>query len=87
MVDVESSLKIIYNLKMSCENLLRILFTSHPTRSTLILISICFELGVKVLGSRGWVPTVQCCLESVISVCYHRDDGMSTVVALICLWC
>ena len=41
-------MKIIFNLKMSCENLLRILFTSHPTRSTLILTSICFMLGVEV---------------------------------------
>ena len=45
---MSSLVKIIFNLKMSCENLLRILFASHPTRSTLILTSICFVLGVDV---------------------------------------
>ena len=45
---MSSLVKIIYNLTMSCENLLRILFTPHPTRSTLILIFICFMLGVDV---------------------------------------
>ena len=61
-------MKTIFDLKMSCENLLRILFTSHPTRSTLILTSICFELGDKVLGSRGWVLTVLLRLETLYPV-------------------
>ena len=44
---------------MSCENHLRILFTSYPIRSIsespyLNLFYSCFKLG-----SRGWVLTVQ----------------------------
>ena len=51
-------MKIIFNLKMNCENLLRILFTPSPTRSTLILISICFKLGVEVRFSGvGFLPS------------------------------
>ena len=43
---------------MSCENLLRILFASHPTRSNLILTSICFMLGVVVRFSGfGFLPS------------------------------
>ena len=39
---------VIYNLKMSCENPLRFLFTPYPTRSTLsYLTSICFIRVVK----------------------------------------
>ena len=41
-------IKIIYELKMSCENPLRILFTPYPTRSTLsYFTSICFNVVSK----------------------------------------
>ena len=48
------------------------------------LTSICFNSGVKVLGSRGWVLTVQCLSRVLASVCYRRVDVVSHVVVLFC---
>ena len=46
MVDVESSaVKTIYNLKMSCENLLRIIFTPYPIHSDLGAILPLFDFN------------------------------------------
>ena len=50
MVNVESSVvKIIYNLKMSCENDLRLLFTPYPIPSNLEDILPLFDLTVVLL--------------------------------------
>ena len=86
MVDVESSaVKAIYNLKMSCENPLRfllLLIQLAPSLSTLPLFVLTW---CRSLGSRGWVLTVQCCLESFSFVCYRRVDVVSHVVILFYL--
>ena len=53
--------KVIYKLKMSCENPLRILFTPYPIHSNLGDILPLFDLTVLLLvcnsnlGSRGWL--------------------------------
>ena len=50
MVDVESSVvKFIYNLKMICENHLRILFTPYPIHSNLGDVLPLFELRVLLI--------------------------------------
>ena len=42
-------MKIIYNLKMSCENPLRILFTPYPIHSDLGAILPLFDLTVLLI--------------------------------------
>ena len=59
-------MKIIFNLKMSCENPLRILFTPYPIHSDLGAILPLFDFDgssdcrpiSKSLGSRGWVKSL-----------------------------
>ena len=56
-------MKIIFNLKMSCENLPRFLFTPYPIHSDLGVVLPLFDFNgssdgrqsSKSLGSRGWV--------------------------------
>ena len=50
------------------------------------LTSICFNSRVKVLGSWGWVLTVQCMSRVLYFFCYRRVDVVSHVVVLFYLF-
>ena len=69
LVDVVSSVvKTIYNLKMSCENLLRFLFTPYPLPSNLGDILSLFDLTVLLL---------------VCNILIFRSTGLASTFSLL----